>query len=382
MSVRSTDVAIVGGGIIGCSIALRLAQQGVRVCVIERGRPGAEASSAAAGMIAPQGEAIAAGDFFRLCTASRDLYADFASEIEELSGEHVGYRRDGTVVLALDPEADQELDKLQRAHLRLQLPMERLDPATLRERIPQLASGIRGGLLVPGDHWVNNERLTQALAKACERCGVRIQPETEVRALRTVGSRVECLELSAGERVAAGQVVLAAGCWSSRLAAPLGLCVPVEPCRGQMLEFESDTELPCVVRAGHHYLVPREEGRVIAGSTMEHVGFDKAVTGEGLWSILTAIGRIVPLAGLRFRRAWAGLRPDTADHLPILGYGEHENLVFATGHFRNGILLAPITARLIADLILTGRTSHGIAPYSVLRFRNARQGAKRTATVT
>ncbi|HLI30498.1 MAG TPA: FAD-dependent oxidoreductase, partial [Terriglobia bacterium] len=167
----------------------------------------------------------------------------------------------------------------------------------------------------------------------------------------------------------ADHFVLAAGAWSGELAASLNLPLPVKPCRGQMIEFEGAIEFPCTVRAGHFYCVPRSGGRLIAGSTMEYAGFEKAVTAEGLLSILERACRLVPsLAGQRFRRAWAGLRPDTPDHWPILGYGAWTNLVFATGHFRNGILLTPITARLISELIVTGSASINLQPYSPTRF--------------
>ena len=163
--------------------------------------------------------------------------------------------------------------------------------------------------------------------------------------------------------------VLAAGCWSGELAEQLGVKAPLVPCRGQMLDFEAGREVPLIVRAGIHYLVPRPEQRVLVGTTAEYVGQDKAVTGEGLRSILEGAMRWAPLVGdLRFRRAWAGLRPDTADHLPILGYGEIDNLVFATGHFRNGILLAPVTAEVIAGLILKGSVSQPMEIYSPRRF--------------
>lgn len=373
----SPDVVVIGGGIIGCSIAFRLAQARLRVCVLDRGQPGAEASGAAAGMLAPQGESVEPDAFSDLCMASRELYPSFIAEIEDLSGQTVGYRPDGTLLVALDEEEGRELEAIYQGQTRAGLKLERLTAEAVHERVRGLSRQIRCGLFVPGDHWVDNERLNEALVEVCRRLGVAFCPRSEVTRIHTRSGRVESVETAlhtagAGESstVSGGQYVLAAGCWSSALVKPVGITLPMEPCRGQMIEFDSPEELPLVVRAGMHYLVPRAERRVLVGTTAEYAGFEKAVTGEGLQSILEGAVRLAPLVkNLRFRRAWAGLRPDTADHLPVLGYGELENLVFATGHFRNGILLAPVTAQLISELILAGSTSRPIETYRPTRFR-------------
>ena len=378
---RTADVIIIGGGIIGCSIAFRLAQSRFQVCVFDRGDPGAEASGAAAGMIAPQGEMVESDEFFRLCTASRDLYPGFVREIEELSGQSVAYRRDGTLLVAIEGQECNELDEIYRGQTRLGLAVERLTAKEVRERVPHVSPGIRCGLFIPGDHWVDNERLTGALVRACQQLGVTFYARTSVTKLNVRSGRVESIgacpysvsaapdSAPSGKTFTAEQYILAAGCWSPQLVGPLGISLRMEPCRGQMIEFESPADFSMVVRAGKHYLVPRSAGRVVVGSTMEYVGYKKAVTGEGLRSILEGAERITPLLkDFRFHRAWAGLRPDTADHLPILGYGELENLIFATGHFRNGILLAPVTAQLLSELILSGSTSQPIDLYRPKRF--------------
>ncbi|MGO9269037.1 MAG: glycine oxidase ThiO [Terriglobia bacterium] len=387
-SSSSPDVLIIGGGVIGCGIALRLAQARLRVTMVERGEPGGEASSAAAGMIAPQGEATGFDAFFDLCQASRDLYASFIAEVEDLAGlarGGIGYHREGALLLAADENQQAELEKIHHAQSSHGLPLERLAPEEVHRRSRGLSPHITGGLFVPGDHWVDNERLASALAVAGRRAGVTFHTHTAVTRLIQRGDRpgkIEGAEISAfggagkdpasaGSIISAGCCILAAGCWSSQLAASLRVDLPMQPCRGQMIEFEADEadrKLPLVVRAGHHYVVPHAT-RILAGTTAEYVGFDKAVTGEGLSSILEGVGRIAPLVGgLRFRRAWAGLRPDTADHRPILGYGSVSNLIFATGHFRNGILLAPITAQLISELVLTGSSSVSLDPYGPGRF--------------
>lgn len=380
-SSLTADVIVIGGGVIGCSIAFRLAQARLSVTVIDRGEPGAEASSAAAGMIAPQGEMVESNAFFELCQASRDLYPHFVSEIEELSGKTVGYHREGTLLVAIDEKERQELEHVYQAQSRLGLPIERFGAELIRNRIAGLSPEIRFGLFIPGDHWLDNERLIRALLKACQGLGVRFLAGSPVTKLNARNGRVESVEFgpipigagsSSGGQLStlfAGQFVLAAGCWSRDLTAPLGITLPMQPCRGQIIEFQCTADLPMTIRAGRHYVVPRPPGRVVAGTTAEYVGYEKAVTGEGLRSILEGVTRIAPVVkGYQFYRAWAGLRPDTADHMPILGYGELENLIFATGHFRNGILLAPATAKLISELLLTGSTSLPLESYSPKRF--------------
>ncbi len=372
---RSPDVIVIGGGLIGCAIALRLAQQKLRVSIFDRGKPGSEASSAGAGMIAPQGETTQPDAFYELCAMSRDLYAGFVEEVEELSGCKVGFRREGTLMVALDETQRDELQKIYEAQANAGLKVERLSPEETRRCAPQLSSEVRSALFIPQDYWLDNVLLMQALEQACLRVGVSFYPDARVGRLLASKGRVEGTEIRAESGSisgyhTAGQFVLAAGAWSGEIASTLGISLPVKPCRGQMVEFGGAPDFPLVVRAGHHYLVPRSGGRIIAGSTMEYKGFEKAVTGEGLRSILEGAVAIAPVVkDLRFRAAWSGLRPDTEDHLPILGYGEITNLVFATGHFRNGILLTPITAQLISELILKGSTSRPLERYSPARFR-------------
>jgi glycine oxidase len=371
---NTADVLIIGGGIIGCSIGLRLAQAGLAVTILDRGEPGGEASSAAAGMLAPQSEMVGPRDFSDLCVMSRSLYPRFAAEIEELSGQSVGYRRDGSLLVALDEKQEKEHVEAYHRQTARGLQVEQLNASDVHHRVAGLSQEIRSGLFVAGDHWIDNERLMRALVTACRRAGARVEAGHAVRRFELKGQRIEGLE-TASE--AAGQAatytaktyVLAAGCWSGELAAQFGVKAPLVPCRGQMMEFEARRELPLVVRAGLHYLVPRPQQRVLTGTTSEYVGHKKAVTGEGLRSILEGVRRLAPFVGdFTFCRAWAGLRPDTADHLPILGYGEIENLVFSTGHFRNGILLAPATAQIIAELILKGSASQPLEIYSPKRF--------------
>jgi glycine oxidase len=373
-SSHTADVIVIGGGVIGCAIAFRLAQARLSVVVLDRGEPGCEASAAAAGMLAPQGELTEPEAFSALCMASRELYPRFAEEVEDSSGQKVHYRQDGSLLVALDEKQADELLEIYRRQTPRGFGLELLEAGEVHRRFPGLAPQLLTGLFVPGDHWIDNERLMSALVKSCQRQGVRIEAQRAATRFRMKNRRVESVEVthtSTPDRApySAATFILAAGCWSHELVSPLGMALPLQPCRGQMLEFEAPEELPLVVRAGLHYLVPRPERRILVGTTAEYVGYKKWVTGEGLRSILEGAGRLAPLLNqLRFRRAWAGLRPDTADHLPILGYGELENLIFATGHFRNGILLAPVTAQLISELVLTGSTSRPLNTYRPARF--------------
>jgi glycine oxidase len=372
-SVRP-DVLIIGGGIIGSSIALRLARAGLRVTVVDRGDPTSEATRASAGMLAPQGEMVEPDDFFHFSRASRDLYPAFLDELESLTGERVDYHRDGTLLVAADEKEMEELERVHRAQTQLGLPIERLAGGELRRRVAGLSPNLAGGLFVPGDHWLDSQTLARAVVQAAEKAGATFLRGLSVTGFNASASRLESVLASqapsgAAAALAAGSFVLAAGCWSGRLAGRLGLRLPVEPCRGQMLELEVADDWPLVVRSGMHYLVPRPGRRVLVGTTSEYTGFESSVTAEGLRSILQGVLRFAPaVKDFRFRTAWAGLRPDTPDHLPALGPAAWENLIFATGHFRNGILLAPATAQWIGEWVLNGQTSRSLERYRPARF--------------
>jgi glycine oxidase len=368
---HTADIVVIGGGIIGCAVALRLAQAQAKVIVIDRGEIGAEASTAAAGMLAPQGEMIEPPAFSDLCLKSRDLYPDFVAEIEELSGEKVSYRTDGAVLVGISDAECHELEETYHVQTKRGLPLELLTGDEARRRVPGLAAEIRTALFVPGDHWLDNVRLMSALAKACERLGVTLRPHADVKKLNSTEGKVESVTVAGnggGATVSASQFILAAGCWSRDLTASPAMEKSLQPCRGQILEFESPDELPHVVRAGHFYLVPRAGRRVVAGTTAEYTGYEKAVTAEGMRSVIEGVSRIAPfIKNYRFLRAWAGLRPDTKDHLPVIGHGELNNLIFSTGHFRNGILLAPANAQLVSEMALTGSASTPVDLYSPQR---------------
>lgn len=373
----STDVVVIGAGIMGCALAWRLRERGLHVTLVERGIPGAEASSAAAGILAPQAEAEGPGPFLDLALRSRALYPRWVSELQEQTGIDVGYRREGTLVLARTAEelaALQAQGTWQRGY---GLKAEVLAPAELRALAPAL-SPAPGALFLPDDHQLEAPVLARALSQAAAQAGARFVRAYVQRVLRD-GNRAIGVALE-GERLYARSVVVAAGSWSALIE---GAGVPeraVRPMRGQMLELDTRPPLLRHVVFGHGsggaagYLVPRRDGRLLVGSTMELVGFRKEVTVAGLSRLLRLCEELCPaLAEAEVQRTWAGFRPYTEDALPLLGRTPIEGLYLCTGHFRNGILLAPISAEALCAL-LTGSWDRDVppidlAPFSLTRLR-------------
>jgi glycine oxidase len=356
------DAVIIGGGVIGLAIARALAGRGLgRVVLIERARLGAEASHAAAGMLAAQAEANCGADaFLELACASRDLYPSMASALLEETGISIELDRTGTLYLAFTEEDDREIEERYGWQKRAGLNVEQLTTDEARRLEPSISPRARRALRFPLDWQVENRRLVAALAASVERLGVRLITGTNVLALRIERERVTGVETSRG-RVSAPVVVVAGGAWSSFIeyrGAGHAVPVRVEPVRGQMLCFEAvPRPLAHVVYSPRGYIVPRLDGRLLAGSTTEHAGFDKSVTGGGIHTITGHAIEIAPLvSGLPLMDAWAGLRPRaTGDELPVLGgSSETSGLYYATAHYRNGILLAPITGELVADEIASG----------------------------
>jgi glycine oxidase len=365
----STDVIIVGGGVIGCSIAWRLAQAGLKVTVFERGRVGCEASRAAAGMLSPQGESQTAGPFFDLCLRSRAMYRSFAKELQDASGIDVEYKDEGTLFVVLQGEDDQAKTRWATWQLEAGLPLEHVSADDIRKIEPAVTESATRAIFLPREHQVENRRLMDALEIAMKRAGVELIEGAEVTALATEHGKVTGV-VSAGKRLNAGVVVVAGGAWSSRLLEPIGLNVKVIPARGQMIAVRGGTcPIKRVLHSSNVYVVPRRDGRLLIGATVEYAGFLKAVTVGAIKHLLSAAVELAPsLKEFEIVETWSGLRPDTLDHLPIIGPSRVNNLLLATGHFRNGILLAPVTAGLIADVIVTGRVSEELGPFSGNRF--------------
>jgi len=356
-SRETADVAIIGGGVIGLAVARALALRGVSdVLLIERGSLGAEASSAAAGMLAPQAEANRAHEFFYLTCQSRDMYPAFAAALLDETGIDIELETAGTLYLAFTSHDAEELQKRYEWQTKAGLPIEKLSAQAVRELEPAINEDVRAALKFPLDIQVENRRLISALTLANKRLGVRMETGTAVTSLKIEHDRVSGVETSRGF-ISADAVVIAGGAWSSLLGAG-DKALPqlrIKPVRGQMLCFQPSLPLARhVIYSPRGYVVPRRDGRLLAGSTSEHAGFEKQVTAAGVQQILAAALEISPrIASLPLTDAWAGLRPRAADTLPVLGpCAEIAGVYYATGHYRNGILLTPITGELIAGAIV------------------------------
>ena len=355
-----TDVAIVGGGAIGLACAWRAAQEGFDVTVIDPA-PGSGASHAAAGMLCPVTEVHYGEEpLLALTVESARRWPAFAAEVADASGLDVGYRTEGTLLVAFDDDDLRALDELLRFQQSLGLAVERLRSRDCRSLEPQLSPRLRGGLFVGGDRQVDNRRLVRALVEACRRADVRFE-------LRTVES------LDDDETVASvGRVVIAAGSWSSKLDD-----VPVRPVKGQILRLRFDPADPPLTRnvrgmaeGRSVYLVPRADGELVVGATVEELGYDTTVTAGAVHDLLRAATDLVPgVSELELFETHAGLRPGTPDNAPIIGVSPRdERVVYATGHYRNGILLTPVTADAVASL-LSGRGLPAVAaPFGTERF--------------
>lgn len=367
----SSDVVIIGAGIIGCAIAYQLAKQGLTVTIVDRGNPGNEASSAAAGMLAPQAEATHGlkGPFSELCLASHRLYPQFVAEIVEQTGIEIAYRKPGTLFVATDYVEAEALAGLLERQRAAGLPAEELTADEMRHFEPALAETVRVGVYLPEDHHVDNRRLVSALVVAAAQRGVTFITHTPVIDLMMDGDRVTGVRTPTGV-IAGGTIVNAAGSWAGLVAPQLQKHIPVRPIRGQMLCLKQSTpSIRHLVYSGHCYLVPWPDGRTLVGATMENVGYDKRITAQGINHLLRAALALVPsLAGATITEMWAGLRPGTPDDRPILGRIPGIEMIVATGHFRNGILLAPITAKLISELIVSGQPSISLEPFAPSRF--------------
>ena len=372
-SGRTADVAVVGGGVIGLSIARALALRGVRdVVLIERAYPGSEASSAAAGMLAPQAEADSADDFFVLACKSRALYPGFAAALREETGIDIELDQTGTIYVAITEEDEKEIEKRYDWQTVAGLPVERLSGRDARLLEPCISEAVRAALRFPLDVQVENRRMVSALAESNERLGVHLLSGTTVETISLARNSIKGLETSRGF-IRTPNLVLAAGAWTSSLSqADKGLPnLRIEPVRGQMVCLEANPRVTRhVIYSPRGYIVPRIDGRLLAGSTTEPAGFDKRVTAAGVHAILShALEISAAISRLPLIDCWAGLRPRAPDNLPVLGpCAEIEGLYYATGHYRNGILLAPITGELIADAIVDRAASPLVAPFSPDRF--------------
>jgi glycine oxidase len=381
------DLVVIGGGAIGLATAWRAASAGLRVTLLDPD-PGHGASWAAAGMLAPVTE-VHYGELplLALNLASNGLWPSFAAELTELTGHDIGYRRTGTLMVARDTDDLAVLDRLlayQRAH---DLEVERLSSRECRQREPRLSPRIRGGMLVPGDHQVDNRALVEALVVACDKAGVERRAERAdeviVEADRVTGVR------AAGGTIACGRVLVAGGCWSASLGGlPPGM-IPVRPVKGQLLHLRAPSAGRLIrsgargarsgpadpplatgnIRGVDVYLVPRADGRFVVGATVEERGHDTTVTAGAVADLLRDAIELLPdIAELELAEATAGLRPGSPDNAPMIGPAAIDGLVVAAGHYRNGILLTPVTSAGIAELLTTGTLPGVLRPFSPRRF--------------
>lgn len=370
----SYDAVVVGGGVVGLSCAWRAAQRGARVAVVERDRPPAGATRVAAGMLAPVGElSFGEPQLLELTLAAAELYPGFVAELEQASGIATGYRRDGALHVALDRDEAAELRRVHELQRSLGLGAEWLPPRRCRELEPGLTPALNGGVHAPQEGSIDPRALSAALLAALEREGVDVLAETEVEAALFEGERLTGVRLTGGAELRAAAVVLAAGAWSGRAGwLPERARPPVRPVKGQILELRSrDGSPPCerIVSSERIYLVPRADGRLIAGATVEEQGFDTAVTADGVFRLLEAAWEVLPEVGeLELVGARAGLRPGTPDNAPVVGPGELEGLIWATGHWRNGVLLAPLTGEVVAGLLAGEPLPEDFAALSPARF--------------
>lgn len=367
----SFDVIIVGGGVIGLSVARALHKAGVsRIAVVEKGLCGLESSWAAAGMLGPQAEADRDDEFFRFCCVSRDLYPAFAAELLDETGVDVELDRSGTLYLSFSDDDSRVLRERFEWQRAVGLAVEHLSAEEGRRREPFVSPDVREALFFPNDWQVENRKLLAALRRYAEINGIAIHENTAVERVTVEDGRAIGVETAHG-RISTDRTILTTGAWTSLIK--LGVAdmpFAVEPVRGQMVVFQTAKRVfQSVIYSGNGYLVPRFDGRVLAGSTSEKAGFDRSLTENAAAELRRMASDIAPsTAGLPTVDHWSGLRPFAFDTLPVIGDIDGiSGLTVATAHYRNGILLAPLTARIVAEQVVNGDSLH--ESFSPGRFR-------------
>jgi glycine oxidase len=377
--VKVFDVAIIGGGIIGSSIAFELAAEKLDVVLLDREEPGRGASWAAAGMLSAAPDSPEARPLVPLAKESLGLYPQFVSRIEDATEPFMHFSSEGTLQVFPRSNAEIERDKMVADLKTLGIESEPVTLETARKMESAISPNANAVAWLPGESTVDPRSLMEAILAALRHRGVEIRAGCSATSImRQAGT---CTGLTAnGEPINAKSVVLAAGCHSANLAGEdgwLSRYAPTRPIRGQMLALHStEIQLRRVLRSDRGYLVPRHEGRIVAGSTLEDVGFNKNLTAGGIREILDAAIELAPgIAHAKVMETWAGLRPGTPDHLPIIGPTDIDGLFVASGHYRNGILLAPITAKLVRDWIVDQKMPATAEIFSPLRFANRKSQA-------
>jgi glycine oxidase len=368
-------VLVIGGGIIGSAVAWRLARAGLGVTILERGRAGQEASWAAAGMIAPQAEAEGAGPFLRFCVEGKKALEALLPELIAESGIDPEYDlNSGVLYVALDEKERAELSARAAWQRSAGLRVEEISGDDARAIAPALSSQVIYALYFPHENRIENRKLTQAFLVAALKAGMTLREETRVDAIETRGGRFSGLHLHGGERLEADAAINAAGSWASLIRGLDADNISLHPIRGQIVCFETQPNaIGPAIFSLRGYAVPRRDGRLVGGSTREQAGYSKNVTLEGMERIVRGVRDMLPALGaIRFREAWAGLRPATSDLLPVLGPSPAiPGLYYATGHFRSGILLAAITGQLMAAMLTGATPDNDLEPFSPARFNGA-----------
>ncbi len=364
-----TDVVVVGGGIIGCASAYYLSKAGAGVTLLERDEVAGAASGAAAGILVSPPEGLPSGAFGDLCRAGVDAYPALVEALRYETGIDVQYLAPGILLPAGTEQRAELLRAVARWQQGLGLNLEWVEGSTLRLLEPALADSVLGAAYSPDGHHVNPGLLTQTLAQAAAAAGAVVRQATSVVGFLCQGSRVAAVRTANGDTIAADHVVLAAGPWTRRLSRRLGVDVPTRPMRGQMLAYRSSA-VRHIIWGEDGYLVPKPGGFLFAGATVEDVGFRPTTTRRGLTQVRRMATATAP--ALRYPEVasdWAGLRPGSPDGRPIIGrLPGKDNVLVASGHFRNGILLGPITGRLIAQLVIEGRTELPLEAFGPSRF--------------
>ncbi len=364
------DIVVIGAGIVGCAIASELARRGASVSILDGRAPGAGATQASGGMLAPYTEAAEGGPLLALGARSLALFDDFVRAIETDSGVGVGYERSGTLHVASVEETLAHFASMHRELAELGVPTEVLSPAEARAHEPNLAPDIFGGLLLPTQGLISAPGMTQAMVEAAQRRGATLRPQALATRIRPNGTRV-AIDTDHGT-IDADAVVLACGAWSGQVEVEgASGAVPVRPVRGQLLHLGwHGPQVARITWDEHCYLVPWRDGTLLVGATVEDAGFEEQTTVAGVRQLLEAVCDLLPNAWrATLLSARVGLRPGSPDPLPIIGWSEAvPGLMYATGHYRNGVLLAPLTAHLVADAIVDGRIDDALTVTSPARF--------------
>ena len=370
MNSSTTGVVIVGGGVIGCAIAYHLRKAGMPVVVIDRGEIGAEASSAAAGLLAPLGSIAGPGPFADLLLASFTMFPTLMPELEEAGGVRVEYERTGSLRVVRDAKHIPNLRKRVEAWKPLGLRMDWLAGDELRKREPLLSPEISAGIYAPEESQVRAARVAPAFAQAAAKRGATLYSHCRVMGVTSEHHRITGVTTERGETIACDQLVVAAGAWSGQWSEWLGFSLPVSPQRGQILALrQPERPLRHIVFGEAIYLAPKQDGTIVVGATREEAGFEKQLTAGGVAWLLATATRLVPaLEHCAIERMWVGLRPRTPDNQPMLGrVPTWENVTLASGHGSVGIILSAITGKTIAELVITGAAPELIRPFAVDR---------------